>query len=158
LILVSAITVITHNLALAVISGVIVSALGFAWKSAHHIHCKTETLEDGTKVYHLSGPLFFGSVTDFNLGFDPASDPDSVVVDMKDSRVWDHSGLEALHKLGERYQGVGKNLRVRHISKNCQNLLKKAGSLVHIDILPDDPSYHVAQFNMPAKNTLHTNA
>ena len=102
-------------------------------------------------ISELCIPIIFGD-------FSPASDPDSVVVDMKDSRVWDHSGLEALHKLGERYQGVGKNLRVRHISKNCQNLLKKAGSLVHIDILPDDPSYHVAQFNMPAKNTLQTNA
>ena len=155
LILVSAITVITHNLALAVISGVIVSALGFAWKSAHHIHRDWETLDDGTKVYHLSGPLFFGSVTDFNLGFTSGTDPDSVVVDMKDSRVWDHSGLEALHKLGERYHSAGKKLRVRHISKNCQNLLKKAGSLVDIDILPDDPSYHIAQFNMKAKNTVN---
>lgn len=155
LILVSDVTVITHNLALAVISGVIVSALGFAWKSAHHIHRETESLDDGTKVYHLSGPLFFGSVTDFNLGFNPSSDPDSVVVDMKDSRVWDHSGLETLHKLGERYQSAGKKLRVRHISKNCRNLLKKAGSLVDIDVLPDDPSYHVAQINLneePSQN------
>lgn len=148
LILVSAVTVFTHNLALAVISGVIVSALGFAWKSAHHIHRESETLKDGTKVYHLSGPLFFGSVTDFNLGFNPAKDPDSVVVDMKDSRVWDHSGLEALHKLGERYQTAGKSLKVQHISNNCRNLLKKAGSMVEVDILPDDPSYQVAQIKV----------
>ena len=153
LILVSAITVITHNLALAVISGVIVSALGFAWKSAHHIHRETGTLEDGTKVYHLSGPLFFGSVTDFNLGFNPGTDPDSVVVDMKNSRVWDHSGLEALNKLGERYQSAGKKLRVRYISKNCQSLLQKAGSMVDIDVLPDDPSYHVAQISIPVSTS-----
>jgi len=148
LILVSAVTVFTHNLALAVISGVIVSALGFAWKSAHHIHRESETHKDGTKVYHLHGPLFFGSVTDFNLGFNPANDPDRVVVDMKDSRVWDHSGLEALHKLGERYQSAGKSLKVQHISNNCRNLLKKAGSMVEVDVLPDDPSYQVAQIKV----------
>ena len=79
IILVSGITVITHNLALAVISGVIVSALGFAWKSAMHIHKENKVREDGTKVYYLHGPLFFGSVTDFNLGFSPAEDPKSVV-------------------------------------------------------------------------------
>jgi len=152
LILVSGVTVVTHNLALAVISGVIVSALGFAWKSAHHIHRETKTLDNGTKVYHLSGPLFFGSVTDFNLGFNPAHDPDSVIVDMKDSRVWDHSGLEALHKLGERYQASGKSLKVQHISKNCRNLLKKAGSLVEVEILPDDPSYQVAQIKVEEKS------
>ena len=146
------VTVVTHNLALAVISGVIVSALGFAWKSAHHIHRETKTLDNGTKVYHLSGPLFFGSVTDFNLGFNPANDPDSVVVDMKDSRVWDHSGLEALHKLGERYQAAGKSLKVQHISRNCRNLLKKAGSMVEVDVLPDDPSYQVAQIKIDEKS------
>ncbi|MGA1100233.1 MAG: SulP family inorganic anion transporter, partial [Opitutales bacterium] len=152
LILVSGVTVVTHNLALAVISGVIVSALGFAWKSAHHIHRETKVLDNGTKIYHLSGPLFFGSVTDFNLGFDPANDPDTVVIDLKDSRVWDHSGLEALHKLGERYQAAGKSLKIQHISRNCRNLLKKAGSLVEVDILPDDPSYLVAQIKVPEKS------
>ena len=145
IILVSGITVITHNLALAVISGVIVSALGFAWKSAMHIHKESEIREDGTKVYYLHGPLFFGSVTDFNLGFSPAEDPESVVVDMKESRVWDHSGLEAIHKLGERYHKAGKNIKLRHISSNCRALLKKAGTMVDIQVLPDDPSYHVAQ-------------
>jgi len=152
LILVSGITVVTHNLALAVISGVIVSALGFAWKSAHHIHRESETLKDGAKVYHLSGPLFFGSVTDFNLGFNPADDPDCVIVDMKDSRVWDHSGLEALHKLGERYLNAGKKLKVQHISRNCQELLRKAGSMVDITVLPDDPNYQVAQIKLPEES------
>jgi SulP family sulfate permease len=144
IILVSGITVITHNLALAVVSGVIVSALGFAWKSAQHIHRADEIRKDGTKVYFLHGPLFFGSITDFNQGFNPAEDPDEVVVDMMDSRVWDHSGLEAIHKLGARYQAVGKTVKLQHISSNCQNLLKKAGSMVDIIVLPDDPSYHVA--------------
>jgi len=144
IILVSGITVITHNLALAVITGVIVSALGFAWESAKHIHRDSEIREDGTKVYFLHGPLFFGSVTDFNLGFSPSEDPDSVVVDMKESRVWDHSGLEAIHKLGERYHKAGKTIKLQHISENCRTLLKKAGSMVDIAVLPNDPSYHVA--------------
>jgi SulP family sulfate permease len=147
IIMVSAITVITHNLALAVISGVIVSALGFAWKSAQHIHRDSEVNKDGTKVYFLHGPLFFGSVTDFNLGFSPAEDPDSVIVDMKESRVWDHSGLEAIHKLGARYQALGKSIKLQRISPNCRNLLKKAGSMVDIIVLPDDPTYHVANLN-----------
>lgn len=147
IILVSAITVITHNLALAVISGVIVSALGFAWESAKQIHRSDEIRDNGTKVYFLHGPLFFGSVTDFNLGFSPQTDPDSVIVDMKESRVWDHSGLEAIHKLGERYHKVGKSIKLQHISVNCQALLKKAGTMVDILVLPDDPTYHVANLN-----------
>ena len=144
IILVSGITVITHNLALAVVSGVIVSALGFAWKSAQHIHRDSEIKEDNSKVYFLHGPLFFGSITDFNQGFNPAEDPDEVIVDMMDSRVWDHSGLEAIQKLGARYQAAGKNIKLQHISGNCRELLKKAGSMVDIVVLPDDPSYHVA--------------
>jgi SulP family sulfate permease len=115
IIMVSAITVITHNLAYAVISGVIVSSLAFAWESAKQIHRASEVRKDGTKVYFLHGPLFFGSVTDFNLGFTPSEDPDSVIVDMKESRVWDHSGLEAIHKLGARYQALGKSIKLQHV-------------------------------------------
>ncbi|MFL2928671.1 MAG: SulP family inorganic anion transporter [Opitutales bacterium] len=144
IIMVSAITVITHNLALAVITGVIVSALGFAWKSAQHIHRNSEIRKDGTKVYFLHGPLFFGSITDFTQGFNPAEDPEEIIVDMMDSRVWDHSGLEAIQKLGARYRSVGKSVKLQHISTNCRELLKKAGSLVDVVVLPDDPSYHVA--------------
>jgi SulP family sulfate permease len=147
IIMVSAITVFTHNLALAVISGVIVSSLGFAWESAKHIHRESEVREDGSKVYFLHGPLFFGSVTDFNLGFSPTDDPEAVIVDMKESRVWDHSGLEAIHKLGARYQSAGKTVQLQHISSNCKELLRKAGSMVDIIVLPDDPSYHVADLN-----------
>ena len=157
IILVSGITVVTHNLALAVITGVIVSALGFAWKSAQHIHRADEIRKDGTKVYFLHGPLFFGSITDFNQGFDPAEDPDEVIVDMMDSRVWDHSGLEAIHKLGARYKTVGKSIKLQHISGNCHELLKKAGSMIDVIVLPDDPSYHVANLiksdRMPSART-----
>ena len=157
IIMVSTITVFTHNLALAVISGVIVSALGFAWKSAQHIHRDAEIRMDGTKVYFLHGPLFFGSVTDFNLGFTPNEDPDSVVVDMKESRVWDHSGLEAIHKLGSRYHSVGKTVKLQHISQNCRNLLAKAGSMVDVIILPEDPSYHVANLNRAEEDSTANN-
>jgi SulP family sulfate permease len=144
IILVSAVTVITHNLALAVISGVIVSAITFAWKSAHHIHRKSEIRKDGAKVYFLHGPLFFGSVTDFSSGFNPVEDPEVVIVDMIESRVWDHSGLEAIHKLATRYRISGKTLKLQHISSNCRELLRKAGSMVDVIILDDDPTYHVA--------------
>ena len=144
IIFVSAVTVITHNLALAVISGVIISALVFAWKSAKHIHRDSETRPDGVKVYYLHGPLFFGSTTDFTHEFSPATDPDEVIIDFKDSRVWDHSGLEAIQKLAERYRAEKKTLHLQHISANCRTLLLKAGTMVDIVILPDDPTYQVA--------------
>lgn len=148
IILVSVVTVVTHNLALAVISGVIVSALAYAWKSAHHIHRDCEIRPDGSKVYNLHGPLFFGSVTEFSTGFNPASDPQEVTIDFKDSRVWDHSGLDAISKLASRYRVAGKTLHLQHISPNCRELLLKAGSMVDIIILPDDPTYQVANINV----------
>ncbi len=144
LVLVSAVTVVTHNLALAVVAGVIVSALAFAWKSAQHPHGETVLREDGVKVYTLHGPLFFGSVTDFVNEFTPATDPSEVIVDFKDSRVWDHSGLEAIQKLAEKYRAADKTLHLQHLSSNCRELLNKAGSMVDIIILPDDPTYQVA--------------
>ncbi|MCH1408606.1 MAG: SulP family inorganic anion transporter [Verrucomicrobiales bacterium] len=144
ILLVSIVTVVTHNLALAVILGVIVSALVFAWKSAHHVHRETEIREDGSKVYYIHGPLFFGSIQDFNNEFSPSEDPDVVVVDMMDSRVWDHSGLEAIQKLAARYRANGKTLKLQHISRNCQQLLETAGSMVDVIVLDDDPFYIVA--------------
>jgi len=144
ILLVSVVTVVTHNLALAVILGVVVSALVFAWKSAHHVHRETEIREDGSKVYYIHGPLFFGSIQDFNNEFSPSEDPDVVVVDMMDSRVWDHSGLEAIQKLAARYRANGKTLKLQHISRNCQQLLETAGSMVDVIVLDDDPIYIVA--------------
>lgn len=145
--LVSIVTVVTHNLALAVVAGVICSALAFAWKSAHHIHRDTEIRENGSKVYYLHGPLFFGSVSEFSHEFEPANDPPDVIIDMLDSRVWDHSGIEALQKLAERYRNAGKTLHLQHISPNCRELLAKAGSMIDIIVLPDDPTYHVANLH-----------
>lgn len=144
LVFVSAVTVVTHNLALAVIAGVIISALAFAWKCAQHPHGEAVIREDGTKVYNLHGPLFFGSVTDFINEFSPSNDPDEVIIDFKDSRVWDHSGIEAIQKLADRYRNEGKTLHLQHLSSNCRELLKKADSMVDIVILPDDPTYQVA--------------
>ncbi|MCF6355261.1 MAG: SulP family inorganic anion transporter [Candidatus Polarisedimenticolaceae bacterium] len=142
LILVSAVTVVT-DLAVAVVVGVIVSALVFAWQHAKHIKAKTFVAENGSKVYELHGPLFFGSVHSFMELFDPRSDPDEVVVEFQHSRVVDHSGLEAIDNLAERYLNAGKTLHLRHLSPECRQLLRKAGNLVEVNVI-EDPKYHVA--------------
>ncbi len=103
----------------------------------------TDPGNNGTKVYHLSGPLFFGSVQSFKSLFDPRNDPEQVMIDFADSRVWDHSGLEAIDALAERYTRHGKRLRLRHLSPECRALLEKAGDLVEVDLEPD-PRYFVA--------------
>ncbi len=141
LILVSGVTVAT-DLAIAVVVGVIVSALVFAWEHAKHIRVVTST-EGETKVYRLHGPIFFGSVNNFLGLFDPKNDPDDVVIEFQYSRVADHSGLEAIDTLAERYINAGKKLHLRHLSPECQKLLRKAGSLVEINAT-EDPKYRVA--------------
>ena len=142
LFLVTAITVIA-DLAIAVVVGVIVSALVFAWKHATHIHAKTHTDEDGWKVYDLEGPLFFGSVLHFRELFNPAEDPEDVVIDFKDSRIWDSSGLDAIDGLAGKYKEQGKKLHIRHISPECKELLTKAQEYVEMNV-NEDPRYHVA--------------
>ena len=142
LILVSGITVVT-DLAMAVIIGVIVSSLVFAWKSAKKIVAHERIEENGTKVYELHGPLFFGSIANFRDIFTPNEDPDDVVIEFIDSRVLDHSGLTAIDNLAERYNKLGKTLHLRHLSGECRSLLKRAGSLVEVNVL-EDPKYHVA--------------
>jgi SulP family sulfate permease len=141
LILVSGVTVAT-DLAIAVIVGVIVSALVFAWQHAKHIRV-VPSMEGETKIYRLHGPLFFGSVNNFLELFDPSQDPDDVVIEFQYSRVSDHSGLEAIDTLAERYINAGKKLHLRHLSPECQLLLKKAGSMVEIN-KNEDPDYRVA--------------
>jgi SulP family sulfate permease len=141
-ILVAAVTVIS-DLAIAVIVGVIVSALVFAWEHAKQMLAKSYTDENGSKIYELSGPLFFGSVHAFQELFDPRNDPQDVVIDFYDSRVADHSGIEAIDNLAERYQRHGKNLHLKHLSVECKRLLHTAGSLVEVNVL-EDPVYHVA--------------
>lgn len=142
LVLVSAVTVFT-DLAVAVVVGVIVSALFFAWEHASHIHVKSYDSDDDTRVYELNGPLFFGSVKNFLDLFTPEDDPDDVIIEFQNSRVADHSAIEAIDNLAEKYIKAGKRLHLRHLSPECSLLLKKAGSLVEVNVL-EDPVYHVA--------------
>ena len=141
LILVSGITVAT-DLAMAVIIGVIVSALVFAWEHAQHIRADIKE-ENGVKTYELHGPLFFGSTSYFLELFDPKNDPNNVVIEFKHSRVADHSGLEVIDTLAERYNKEGKTLSLKHLSPECRTLLSKAGNMVEVDVI-EDPQYHVA--------------
>ncbi|MGD8559835.1 MAG: SulP family inorganic anion transporter [Gammaproteobacteria bacterium] len=142
LILVSAVTVLT-DLAIAVVVGVIVSALVFAWEHAKHINARTHDDEKGTRIYQLNGPLFFGSVKNFLEIFDTENDPDDVIIDFRNSRVADHSAIEAIDNLADKYIQAGKTLHLRYLSEDCRLLLKKAGDLVEVNVL-DDPRYYVA--------------
>ncbi|MFC3200997.1 SulP family inorganic anion transporter [Alteromonas oceani] len=142
LFLVTAVTVIA-DLAIAVVVGVIVSALVFAWKAARYVDSKTHIDDDGWKVYELRGPVFFGSVSHFKELFDVANDPEDVVIDFKNSRIWDSSGIDALDGLADKYEQAGKKLHIRHVSQECQSLLNKAGKFVEINV-NEDPRYRVA--------------
>ncbi len=142
LVLVSAVTVLT-DLAIAVVVGVIVSALAFAWENAKHIHITTYDDAKGSRVHELNGPLFFGSVKNFLEMFHPEDEPDDVIIEFQNSRVADHSAIEAIDTLAERYIKAGKTLHLRHLSNECRHLLKKAGNLVEVNVL-EDPRYHVA--------------
>jgi SulP family sulfate permease len=143
MLLVTLVTAISQNLALAVLLGVVVSALAFAWENAQRIRARHHLDAAGAKHYELYGPLFFGSVQAFGEKFDVANDPQEVILDFKESRVADMSALDALHKLTERYQRAGKTLRLRHLSPDCRHLLGRAGALVEVNIL-EDPTYLVA--------------
>ena len=134
-----------QDLAVAVISGVVLSALVFAWKSAKHVRLSVVAESDNERIYRLDGLLYFGSVRDFAEQFKPAADPQRVVVDFHASRVCDLSGLEAIKSLAERYRKLGKILLVRHLSADCRRMLERAGSLVEIEIAEDDPDYLVAR-------------
>ena len=140
---VAVITVLTDNLALAVIAGVIMSALSFAWDSASKIHATEEMSDNGAKIYKLKGALFFGSIEHFHAIFSPSNDPAEVFIDFQDSRVMDHSAIQAVDKLAERYQQSGKSLHLMHLSAECRLLLKTAQDLVEVNVL-EDPQYHVA--------------
>ena len=142
IVLVTLVTVFT-DLAFAVFVGVIVSALVFAWQHAKHIHVKVSENEQGWKIYTLNGPLFFGSAARFLELFDAQSDPKDVIVDFGNSRVADHSALDAIDTLAERYVNAGKRLHLRHLSPDCTKVLKKAGDLVEVNLI-EDPSYKVA--------------
>lgn len=141
-ILVAAITIYLHNLALAVLIGVIIAALVFAWESAKRIRVRKYLDTEGIKYYEVYGPLFFGSVSTFIEKFEVETDPNKVVIDFKDSRVADMSGIEALNKLTERYLIAGKKLHLKHLSPDCRTLLKNAEDVIVVNII-DDPKYGV---------------
>ena len=141
-ILVAAITVALHNLALAVFVGVIVSALVFAWDNAKRIRARKSTDENGIKVYEIYGPLFFGSTSNFMDKFDINEDPDHIIIDFKESRVVDMSAIEILKKLIQRYQDLNKKVTLRHLSPDCVRLLDQAKGFIEVDI-EDDPTYKV---------------
>jgi len=143
MVLVAGYTVFMHDLATAVILGVIVSALVFAWNHATHLFADVKYNEQGSKLYQLHGPLFFASVSSFKDLFDPKEDPDDVVIDFYYTRVYDQSGLEAINSLAEKYRVAGKRLHLTHLSEECRKLLDKAGDLVEVN-LSEDPQYHVA--------------
>jgi len=142
IILVSGVTVYS-DLAIAVVVGVIVSALVFAWEHAKHVTVHRSTNEHGSTVYDVKGPLFFGSVSNFLEQFDMDEESNDIIVEFKNSRVVDHSAIEAIDTLAERYLSRGKTMHLRHLSMECTELLTKAGSLVEINVI-EDPGYHIA--------------
>ncbi|MNI27518.1 putative transporter [compost metagenome] len=115
----------------------------FAWESSKRIRANQYIDETGTKHYELFGPLFFGSVSNFNALFDIAGDPENITVDFKHSRVFDMSGIDALNKLTEKYQGADKKLQLMHLSDDCKRLLKNADKIIQVNIV-EDPTYRVA--------------
>lgn len=143
LVVVSGVTVAT-DLAVAVVVGVIISALVFAWQHAKYIRIEAREDHKGSTVYAVTGPLFFGSATSFAERFDPKQDNNDVIIDFARSRVADHSGLEAIDALAERYENAGKTLHLVHLSDECRKLLKKAGNLVEVNVI-EDPKYFVAE-------------
>jgi SulP family sulfate permease len=152
MILVSAVTVAT-DLAIAVIVGVIVSALVFAWNTARSIYVE-ESPASGPdrKVYVLHGQLFFASITSFRDLFHPADDPLEVVLDFQHSRVWDHSGIQAIGDLARRYEATGRELHLLNLSANSQRILSKADVIIDHD-LDSNPSYRVTVQGIGSDNS-----
>ncbi|MDP4820472.1 MAG: SulP family inorganic anion transporter, partial [Saprospiraceae bacterium] len=142
MVLVTLVTVVLHNLALAVLLGVIISALVFAWDNSTRIRARKSVDEKGVKHYELYGPLFFGSVAAFNDKFDVGNDPEEVVIDFYESRVVDMSAIEALNKITERYKKAGKQLHLKHLSPDCRQLLANADAIIEVNVL-EDPTYKV---------------
>lgn len=140
MVMVTLVTAVLHNLALAVLIGVIIAALVFAWDNAKRIRARKRIDENGAKHYEIYGPLFFGSVAVFNEKFDVLNDPDVVIIDFEESRVVDMSAIEALNKITERYRKVGKEVHLKHLSKDCRKLLDNAEEIIDVNVL-EDPTY-----------------
>jgi SulP family sulfate permease len=141
---VAGVTILLHNLALAVLIGVIISALVFAWESAKRIRARQYIDAEGVKHYEIYGPLFFASTALFLEKFDIANDPQEVVIDFKESRVADMSAIEALNSITKKYAQAGKTLRLKHLSEDCRQLLMNAGAVIEVAVI-EDPSYKVMQ-------------
>lgn len=146
LVAVSALTVI-YDLAIAVVAGVIMSALVFSWENARRIRARKRVKDDGTKVYEIWGPLFFGSIQEFNSKFDVKNDPDKVEIDFVESRVSDHSAIEAIFSLVNKYKAENKDIKLKHLSEDCKILLYKSSPIYKEVIVEDidDPRYHLAE-------------
>lgn len=143
MVLVTLVTAVLHNLALAVLIGVVLAALFFAWDNAKRIRARKLVDENGIKHYEMFGPLFFGSITAFNEKFDVLNDPNEVVIDFAESRVVDMSAIEALNKITERYHKVGKKVHLKHLSPDCRKLIEKADSIIDVNVM-EDPTYKLA--------------
>ncbi|MBI1221168.1 MAG: STAS domain-containing protein [Bacteroidetes bacterium] len=142
MLMVMLVTVVLHNLALAVLIGVVIAALVFAWDNAKRIRAKKFVDDEGVKHYEIYGPLFFGSVSTFNDKFDIQNDPEEVIIDFSESRVSDMSAIEALNRLTGRYAKLGKRVHLKHLSKDCRQLLNNADAIIDVNIL-EDPTYKV---------------
>lgn len=142
MVVVTLVTVFLHNLALAVLIGVIIAALVFAWDNAKRIRARKFIDENGIKHYEIYGPLFFGSTEVFLQKFDVVNDSDEVIIDFKESRVVDMSAIEALNRITERYKNANKTIHLKHLSQDCQKLLKDADKIIDVNVL-EDPEYKV---------------
>lgn len=151
MVLVTLITAITHNLAIAVLLGVVISALAYSWENAKRIRARKYIDDHGIKHYEIYGPLFFGSTTLFAEKFDIQNDPEEVIIDFAESRVADMSGIEALNKITERYKKAGKKIHLRHLSKDCIRLLGNAENIIDVNVL-EDPTYKVVVDRVQKKN------
>jgi SulP family sulfate permease len=142
-ILIVTVLTVMFDLAVAVLCGVIISALLFAWENALRIRARKMVDERGIKHYQIYGPLFFASTTTFLTKFDVQNDPQEVIIDFEESRIMDQSAIETINKLAESYQRLGKNVHLRHLSKDCIRLIKKAEKICDVNVL-EDPDYFVS--------------
>jgi SulP family sulfate permease len=140
MITVAAVTVIFHNLAVAVFIGVIISALKFAWENALRIRARKRIDDQGRKHYEIYGPLFFGSVGLFQEKFKVLEDPNEIIINFEESRVVDHSAIEALNKVTERYAKLGKKVHLKHLSSDCRSMLENASAIIDVNYW-EDPKY-----------------
>lgn len=143
MVVVTLVTAVMKDLALAVLIGVIIAALVFAWDNAKRIRARKHVDNNGVKHYEIYGPLFFGSITAFNDKFDILNDPEEVVIDFAESRVVDMSAIEALNKITERYLKVGKKVHLKHLSEDCRRLLANADEIIDVNVV-EDPTYKLA--------------